>query len=145
MGLKSRSDGSFFRGNLWVGWLTFCCGLRRGFRYRVSRILALVMLGCLTSGCITPRGILPLIPTNKTASIMQVQQDKRMVTMGAYYTVYEKPTVDWAEARKVAAAHCEKMMGSNAADPTGPTRRECKSKIGSDCHKMAILGDYVCR
>ncbi len=102
------------------------------------------LVAALTAGCAAPLGIPISIPVNKTASVFEVDDARQMVTMGAAYSRFEDPTVDWGAARGLAVETCMKRHEMPQAEPKGRTRRECVQQVGSDCMGFAILGDYQC-
>lgn len=113
----------------------------------VKRVWTLVLIGAagfLLSGCTTPLGTPIKIPTNKTPEVMGVDDDLRIVKVGAPYAYVEKPKMDWSNARTVAVEVCKKRWGATAAEPVGRTRHECLTEVGSNCTRWAILGDYRC-
>ena len=111
---------------------------------RFARGGVLVAVAVLVASCYTPYNLPVRVETNKTASVMSVNDSRQMVTMGSPYIYLEKPDVDWAKARVDAAEVCKERTGLAGAEPVGRTRRECMSQVGSDCVRYAIVGDYRC-
>ena len=112
---------------------------------RQGKIVAwLAGLAVLMTGC---AGVPIKVPVKKTPSVFEVHDDRAMVTMGAAYSRYEDPQVDWSEARQRAREMCRKRHGAEGeeAEPVGATRHECVERLGSNCTKYAVLGDYRCR
>ncbi|NKC01161.1 MAG: hypothetical protein GKR90_22060 [Pseudomonadales bacterium] len=108
---------------------------------KLSLVFAIV--ACLL-GCTTPLGSAVKVPTNKDAEVMSIDDEKRVVRMGAPYLYLEEPTVDWSGARTEAAKVCQKRWGTDLVEPVGRTRRECLSELGSNCTRWAMIGDYKC-
>ena len=104
----------------------------------------IIVFSLAMSGCTTPLGTPVRLPTDKTPEVMGVDDDLRIVKVGAPYSYLEKPTMDWSSARSVAVEVCKKRWGAAVAEPIGRTRHECLSELGSNCTRWAILGDYRC-
>ena len=96
------------------------------------------------AGCTTPLGTPVKLPTKKEPEVMGVDDDRRIIKMGAPYLYVEEPDMDWSNARELALAMCKQRWGSTSAEPVGRTRRECLSEMGSNCTRWAIIGDYQC-
>jgi len=115
----------------------------RSSRTNSMRLMSAVLLSALLTGC----GLVNVpisVPINKTPKIMGSVTETGRVTMGSPYLYLEDPQIDWGEAREQAAAHCAKMGYAGGAEPVGATRKVCDGKVGSDCPRWAILGDYQC-
>ena len=106
--------------------------------------VCLVATALVLAGCTTPLGTPVRIPTKKTPEVMGIDDDLRIVKVGAPYTYVEKPDMDWSTARSVAVEVCKKRWGAIEAEPIGRTRHECLTELGSNCTRWAILGDYRC-
>ncbi len=101
-------------------------------------------LSLLGTGCVS----VPVkVPVKKTPSVFDVNDGRGTVTMGASYGRFEDPQVDWSEARQGASEMCRKRHGAERTDaePVGATRHECVERLGSNCTKYAVLGEYRCR